>query len=136
MSRQKIDDSNPCEIILISFNMREVLQERCYNLYNTRMGDNYLVLTGSHMKSSGVKLPELHGVEKGLDLHIKPERQRLASPLMDMRSPISKPRIGQGRAGVRRKARIVPSLQTPAPEVTQSLSDDCHPITRDSTKRG
>ena len=65
LSRQKIDDSNPHEIILISFNMREVLQERYYNLYNMRMGDKYLVQTRSQMKSSGVKLPELHGVEKG-----------------------------------------------------------------------
>ena len=28
LSRQKGDNSNPCEIILISFNMREVLQKR------------------------------------------------------------------------------------------------------------
>ena len=40
---------------------------------------------------------------------------------MDMRHPISKPRIGQGRAGIRSKAKIVLPLQTPAPEVTQSL---------------
>ena len=69
----------------------------------------------------GVKLPEVHGKEKGLDLHIKPGRQRLVSPLMDMRPPISKPRIGQGRAGIRRKARIVQPLKTPAPKVMQSL---------------
>ena len=37
-------------------------------------GDKYLVKTRSQMKSSGVKLPEVHGVEKGLDLHIKPGR--------------------------------------------------------------
>ena len=87
-----------------------------------RMGYKYLVQTRSQMKSSKVKLPEVHGVEKGLDLHIKPGRQRLVSPLMDMRPPISKPRIGQGRASIRRKVRIVPPLQTPAPEVTQSLT--------------
>ena len=39
LSRQKIDDSNPCEIILISFNMREILQEKYYNLYNMRIDD-------------------------------------------------------------------------------------------------
>ena len=47
LSRQKIDDSNPCEIIPISFNMREVLQERYYNLYNTRIDNKYLVETTS-----------------------------------------------------------------------------------------
>ena len=54
LSRQKIDDSNPHEIIPISFNMREVLQERYYNLCNTRLDDIYLVQTRSQMKSSGV----------------------------------------------------------------------------------
>ena len=121
LSRQNIDDSNPCEIILISFNIRDILQERYYNLYNTRMGDKYLVQTRSQMKSSEVKLPEVHGKEKGLDLHIKPGRQRLVSPLMDMRPPISKLRIGQGITGIRRKVRIVLPLKTPAPEVTQLL---------------
>ena len=43
--------------------------------------------------------------------------------MMDMRHPISKPRIGQGREGIRRKANIVPPLQTSAPEVTQSLPE-------------
>ena len=54
-----------------------------------------------------MKLPEVQGIEKGLDLHIKPGRQRLVRPSMDMRPPISKPRIGQGRACIRRKAMIV-----------------------------
>ena len=99
----------------------KVLQEGYYNLYNMRINDKYLLQTTSQMKSNGVKLPEVHGVEKGLGLHIKPGRQRLVSPMMDMRHPISKPRIGQDRAGIRRKAKIVPPQQTPAPEVTQSL---------------
>ena len=36
LSRQKVDDSDPHEIILISFNMRNFLQERYYNLHGTR----------------------------------------------------------------------------------------------------
>ena len=32
LSRQKIDDSNPCEIILISFSVRAVLKDKYYNL--------------------------------------------------------------------------------------------------------
>ena len=32
LSRQKIDDSNPCEVILISFSIRAVLQDKYYNL--------------------------------------------------------------------------------------------------------
>ena len=43
LSKQKVDDSNPHEIILISFNMRNVLQERYCNLCVTRANDKYLV---------------------------------------------------------------------------------------------
>ena len=75
LSRQRIDDSNPHEIIQILLNMRDVLQEKYYNFSNTKVGDRYLVQTRSQAKSSGVKLPEVHGIEKGLDPHVKPERQ-------------------------------------------------------------
>ena len=42
---------------------------------------------------------------------------------MDMIPPIIKPRIGQCRAGIRRKVKIVLPLQTPAPEVMLSLPE-------------
>ena len=58
--RQKVDDSNPHEIILISFNMRDVLQERYYNLNSIGKNDKYLVQTRSQVKSSRVSLPEVH----------------------------------------------------------------------------
>ena len=74
LSRQKLDDSNPHEIIPILFSMREVLQERYYNLDNTTDDDKYLVQTRSHAKSSGVKIPEVHGIEKSSVPHVKPER--------------------------------------------------------------
>ena len=46
-------------------------------------------------------MPEVHGSRKGLDPHKKPEKQ----PQPIVRSDVDrKPRIGQGRAGVRRKA--------------------------------
>ena len=97
LSRQKIDDSNPHEIILISFNMREVLQERYYNLYNMRIDGKYLVQTRSQTKSSGTEIARSTWSRKTLDW------------------------IGQGRAGIRREVEIVPPLQTP--EATQSLSE-------------
>ena len=87
------------------------------------MGDKYLEQTRSQTKSSGVELPKVHRVEKGLDPHIKLGKQSLVSLLTDMRPPISEPRIGQGRAGIRRKVRIVLPLQIPAPKVTQLLPD-------------
>ena len=123
LSGQEIDDSNPHEIILISFNMRDILQEKYYNFSNTKVGDKYLVQTRSQAKSSRVKGPEVHGIEKSLVPHVKPERQKSVNLPMDKRPPIPKSRIGQGRAGIRRKMRIVPSIQTPAPKVIQSLPE-------------
>ena len=64
LSRQKIDDSNSNEIILISFSMRDVLQDRYYNLGNMTKDDKYLMQTRSQAKSSGLKVPEVHGIEK------------------------------------------------------------------------
>ena len=67
LSRQNNDDSNPHEIIPISFNMHKVLQENYYSI------DSYLVQTRSNVRSSGIKLPEAHGMRKNLDPNIKLE---------------------------------------------------------------
>ena len=60
LSRQKVDHSNPCEIIPISFSMRAVLQDRYYSLENER----YMIQTRSQMRVSGVQLPEVHGSKR------------------------------------------------------------------------
>ena len=70
LSRQKHDDSDPHEIIPISFNMYSILQEIYYNIGNSA---KYLVQTWSQAKSSRVKLPEVNGVIKILDRNIQPE---------------------------------------------------------------
>ena len=125
MSGQKVDDSNPHEIFPISFNMREVLQENCYNLSNMTE-DRYLVQTRSQAKSSGVKVQEIHGIEKGLVPHVKPERLKSVKPPTDKRPPIPKPRIGQGRARIRRKVRVLPPtqkpIQIPAPKASNIIA--------------
>ena len=59
------DDSNPHEIIPISFNTHEVLQENYYKI------DSYLVQTRSQARSSGIKLPEVHDVRTNLDPNIR-----------------------------------------------------------------
>ena len=45
-------------------------------------------------------MPEVHGSRKGLDPHKKPENQ--PQPIVRLDAD-KKPRIGQGRAGVRKK---------------------------------
>ena len=92
LSIQNNEDSNPHEIIPISFNMHNVLQENYYKI------DIYLMQTRSQAKSSGIKLPEVHGVRKNLDPNIKLEKQT-ANPI---KGSVVKPHIGQGGAGLKR----------------------------------
>ena len=58
LSRQNNNNSDPHEIIPISFNMHKVYQENFYKI------DSYLVQTQSQARCSGIKLPEVHGMRK------------------------------------------------------------------------
>ena len=115
LSRQNNDNSNPHEIIRISFNMYQVPHERYYDI------ENYLVQTRSQVRSSGLKLLEVYGMGRNLDPNIKPEKQH-ANPI---KGSIEKPFIGQGRAGLRRK-RPDPINQTiiPPSELSQKIPGD------------
>ena len=81
-SRQKTDNSNPHEIIPISFTLKSLSHE-CFYWFNsmTETGETetnkYLTQTRSQAQSSGIKVPEIHGVNRGLNPHVKPERQKL-----------------------------------------------------------
>ena len=101
LSRQDPGDENTQEIIPISFNMKSVLQNKYYNVDENE--EKYMVQTRSQTKASGVQLPEVHGSRKRLDPHRIPEKQPQPIAGLDVER---KPRIGQGRAGVRRKAPL------------------------------
>ena len=45
LSKQNVNDSNPCEIIPISFNLRTVLQDKYYNLEGET--EKYMIQTRS-----------------------------------------------------------------------------------------
>ena len=79
LSRQQLDNSNPHEIIPISFSLRKVLHESYYGLRNlekfTDSGmDKYMVQTRIQAKSSSIKFPEVHEAKKDLIPHVKPEK--------------------------------------------------------------
>ena len=103
-----MDDSNPHELIPISFTLRSQVDNHFYQINSGTdqpKTDEYLVQTRSQAKSSSIKILEIHGTNKGLDPHVKPGKQR---PLPSLPThnvdkgppthPIPKPRIGQGRA--------------------------------------
>ena len=70
--RQAHDDSDPHNIIPISFNMHNTLHERYYKIETK---EKCLVQTWSQ-KSSRVILPEVHGAKKILDTNLLPENKR------------------------------------------------------------
>ena len=94
LSRQRTDDSNPHEIIPISFSLRRALHENHCKLDNMTETakietDKYLVQTRSQTKSTGVKVPEVHGIDKGLNLHVLPNEsmhklQASYGPMLDI----------------------------------------------------
>ena len=132
LSRQKTDDSNPHELIPISFMLRNQVDNHFYqidNETNQPRNDRYLVQTRSQAKSSGIKLPEIHSANKGLDLHVQPGKHR-SYPSLPIQTidkgppthPIPKPRIDQGRARLRRKAKTLQPISLPHQSPTQPMT--------------
>ena len=131
LSRQKMDDSNPHALIPIMFMLRSQVDNLFYqidNETNQPRNDRYLVQTRSQVKSSGIKLPEIHGANKGLDPHVQPGKQR-SSPSLPVQTidkglpthPIPKPRIGQGRARLRRKVKTLQLISLPHQSPVQPI---------------
>ena len=142
LSRQKTDDSNPHEIIPISFTLKSLVNNHFYQINSTNKineseTNKYLIQTRSQAKSSGIKVPEIHGANKGINPHIKLGRQRplptppthgilpttLAQPGDKglPTHPIPKPRIGQGRAGLKTKIRTNQSTPLPKQMLAQPI---------------
>ena len=81
LSRQKMEDSNPHEIIPISFTLKSLASNHFYqfnsmNEISETETNKYLIQTRSQARSSGIKVPEIHDTNKGINPHIKLGRQR------------------------------------------------------------
>ena len=98
LSWQKNDNSNPNEIIPISFDMYKILDNNFY-LENNLCTDKYLIQMWSQAKSSSIKLPEVHGMRKNLDPNLRPEKQHT----LPKQGSLERPCVGQGRARSKRK---------------------------------
>ena len=70
-SRQEIDKSDLHEIIPISFDMKAILNEKCYKIEEEN--SKYLVQMQSQAKERGIKVPEVHRSKKGVDPNLRPE---------------------------------------------------------------
>ena len=110
LSRQRIDKSNPHEIKPISFDMKAIPKDKYYNVEDE---NRYLVQTCSQVKDRGIKLPEVHGADKGVDPDLKPEWiVRKAQKLVE------KSRLEQDREDPCRE------INTPTEEQTQFTEEN------------
>ena len=75
LSQKKNDDSDPSEIIPISFNAYDILEENRNIDICKRNDEKYLIQTCSQAKTSGSKLLEVHRVRKELNPNLRPEKQ-------------------------------------------------------------
>ena len=90
--------------------MKVALKDRYYNVGKDR---KYLIKKLSQAKASGIKLSEVHGIDNGIDRDVKPERQVLKIPNPTVQpNHQNKPRLGQGRVGLRRKTKAPIQVQT------------------------
>ena len=96
LSRQTHDNSDLHDIIPISFNVHNTLHERYYKIETE---EKYLVQMSLQTKSSGIKLPDVHGAKKIIDANVLPEKQKAISQIRQIIE--NKPRLGQERAGIR-----------------------------------
>ena len=129
LSTQRIDNSNPQEIIPISFDMKAILKEKYYSVIN---GSRYLVQT--------IKLPEVHGVDKGVDPDIKSEWIVRKSQKLKEKS-----RLEQGREDPRREVdtpiQTQPQVQSNREVyvkeqiVSKQKEGMCVPQTRQNTEK-
>ena len=94
-SQQNNDDSNPNEIMPISFDMYKILENNLENFFD----DKYFIQMQSQANSSGIKLLEVHGVEKSLNPNLRPEKQHT----FPKQGNLERQHIGQGRARSQRK---------------------------------
>ena len=97
-SWQRNDDSDPSEIIPISFNVYNILEGNRNLGMREKNEGNFLIQTHSQAKTSGTTLPEVHRVRKKLDPNMRPEMQHA----LPKKGITERPHIGLGRAGLRR----------------------------------
>ena len=75
--------------------MYQILEDSIENVCN----DKYLIQTHSQAKSSGIKHPEVHGVERSLNPNLRTEKQHT----FPKQGNLERPWIGEGSTGSKRK---------------------------------
>ena len=74
LSRLKHDTSDLHEIIPTSLSMEEELHARYYSTHGNKK-EIYLAQARSQNKTSATVLPEAHGIDKGVEPNLRPQKQ-------------------------------------------------------------
>ena len=73
--------------------MYKILENNLNNIDKNNFGfGKYLIQTCSQAKTSGIKLPEVHGVEKSLDPNLRPEKTTHLSQTRKIREAANRSR--------------------------------------------
>ena len=75
LSTIAVDNGDPEEVIPISFNALAQYRLAKGHITESFMITNFMVATRSSTSAAGIKLPPVHGAQKGVDPDLKPESQ-------------------------------------------------------------
>ena len=129
LSRIAVDNGDPGEVIPISFNALAQYRLAIDHITESFMITNFMVATRSSTSAAGIKLPPVHGAQKGVDPDHKPESQAKSKKVLlkpTIQSPVKSPaqtpvtvKIPMSRfrtSGIANSPPIVPGslLNTPA----------------------
>ena len=94
ISRIAVDKGNPEEVIPISFNASAQYRLAMDHITESFMITNFMVATRSSTSAAGIKLPPVHGAQKGVDPDLKPENQAKSKKVLlkpTIQNPIKSP---------------------------------------------
>ena len=94
LSRIAVDNGDPGEVIPISFNALAQYRLAIDHITESFMITNFMVATRSSTSAAGIKLPPVHGAQKGVDPAFKPESQAKSKKVLlkpTIQSPIKSP---------------------------------------------
>ena len=75
LSRIAVDKGNPSEVIPISFNALTQYRLAIDHITESFLIKHFMVATRSGTSAAGIKLPPVHGAQKGVDPTLMPESQ-------------------------------------------------------------
>ena len=89
LSRIAADNGDPSEVIPISFNALAQYRLAIDYLAESFMISHFMVATRSSTSVVGIKLPPVHGAQKGIEPALKPESQLRSKQTLLMPIPIT-----------------------------------------------